>query len=102
MNKKSEEIGIKHDEGKLDFTLLPYDALCEVVKVLMYGARKYPTADNWRLIKDEPRKRYNKAALRHVFSEVDGETIDKESGLYHLAHAVCCNLFALHFAIKEK
>lgn len=92
--------GVKYDDGKLDFTLLPYDALAETVKVLMYGANKYPEADNWKRV-SEPRKRYNKAALRHLFSEVNGETMDPESNLYHLAHAVCSNLFALHFAIEK-
>lgn len=92
--------GVKYDDGKLDYTLLPYEALQEVVKVLMYGAKKYPEADNWKRVSD-PRKRYNKAAFRHLFSEVNGETLDKESGLYHLAHAVCSNLFALHFAIQK-
>lgn len=91
--------GIKYDDEKLDFTLLPYDSLCEVVKVLMHGAKKYDR-DNWYKVEDG-RFRYNKAALRHTFSEVDGETIDPESNLYHLAHAVCSSLFALHFAIEE-
>ena len=92
--------GVKYDDEKLDFTLLPYDSLCEVVKVLMYGAKKYPEADNWKRVGDA-RKRYNKAALRHTLSEVSGETIDPESKLYHLAHAVCSNMFALSFALKE-
>ena len=92
--------GVKHDDGKLDYTLLPYEALQEVVKVLMYGAQKYPEADNWKRVED-PRKRYNKAAFRHLFAEVNNEALDKESGLYHLAHAICSNLFALHFAIKD-
>jgi len=93
--------GVKYDDKKLDYTLLPKSALDEVVKVLMYGARKYPEANNWKKVSDA-RNRYNKAALRHLFSEVDGEEIDPESNLFHLAHAVCSNLFALHFAIKEE
>jgi len=93
--------GVKYDDEKLDYTLLPKSALDEVVKVLMYGAKKYPEANNWKKVSDA-RHRYNKAALRHTFSEVDGETKDPESKLYHLAHAVCSNLFALHFAIEEE
>jgi len=92
--------GVKYDDDKLDYTLLPKSALDEVVKVLMYGAKKYPERDNWKKVSDA-RNRYNKAALRHEFSEVDGETFDPESKLFHLAHAVCSNLFALHFAIEE-
>lgn len=33
--------GVKKDEGKLRWSLLPWDALEEVVKVLMFGADKY-------------------------------------------------------------
>ena len=92
--------GIKYDDKKLDYTLLPKSALDEVVKVLMYGAKKYPEPDNWLRVPDA-RNRYNKACLRHMFAEVDKETFDKESKLYHLAHAVASSLFALHFAIQE-
>lgn len=33
--------GVKKDEGKLRWSLLPWDAVEEVVKVLMFGANKY-------------------------------------------------------------
>ena len=93
--------GVKYDDKKLDYTLLPKSALDEVVKVLMYGARKYPEPDNWLRVPDA-RNRYNKACLRHMFAEVDKETFDKESKLYHLAHAVASSLFALYFAIEKE
>ena len=93
--------GVKYDEDKLDYTLLPKSGLDEVVRVLMYGAKKYPEPDNWKRVPDA-RNRYNRAIMRHMFSEIDGETIDKESNLYHLAHAACSALFALHYAVLEQ
>jgi hypothetical protein len=36
---------------------------------------------------------YYDAALRHLMAWFDGETIDPESGLSHLAHVMaCCNI----------
>jgi len=92
--------GVKYDQDKPDFTLLPYDSLVEVAKVLQYGADKYPEADNWKRV-DDALNRYKKANLRHSLQAVY-EDKDPESKLYHLAHAICCDLFALHFILEEK
>ena len=96
INNKSK--GVKYDSDKPDFTLLPYDSLVEVAKVLTYGANKYPEADNWKRV-DDALNRYKKANLRHSLQAIF-EDKDKESKLYHLAHAVCCDLFALHFILQ--
>lgn len=88
-----EEIGVKHDSGKPDYSLLPFHGLEEVVHVLTYGARKY-SRDNWRQV--EPHKeRYTAAALRHLTAYARGEVTDPESGLHHLAHAVTSLLYIL-------
>jgi hypothetical protein len=77
--------GTKQDNGKTDWTILPFAALEEVVKVLEYGAKKY-SRDNWKKV--TPENRYIKAAFRHLIAYVKGEEIDNESGLNHLAHCV--------------
>jgi probable DNA repair protein len=50
----------------------------------------------------EPRERYFSAAMRHLVAWKEGSTHDLESGLPHLAHAVCCLLFLLWFDEKER
>lgn len=84
--------GVKYDEDKLDYTLLPKESLDEVVKVLMYGAKKYER-DNWHRVPDGY-NRYVRACLRHIFQEANEEGLD-ESGYSHLAHAAASCLFAL-------
>lgn len=37
------------------------------------------------------------AAMRHLAARAEGVLVDEESGLPHLAHAVCSLLFAMHF-----
>jgi len=88
-------VGAKFDDGKLDWTLLPWDSLEEVVRVLEFGAKKY-SVDNWKKVPDG-RARYVRAAFRHLIASARGEEKDPESGLSHFAHGVCCLLFALHF-----
>ena len=90
--------GQKFDAGKLRWTLLPFKAVKEVVKVLELGAKKY-SVDNWKKISKE---RYKDALMRHVTSYLMGEKNDKESGLNHLAHAICCCLFIIWFDLKQE
>lgn len=102
--------GIKYDNGKLRWSLLPIKVMREVIKVLMHGAKKYKP-DNWKYV--EPwDKRYYNSTKRHLNDwwlgyKNDGDEIeDKEerkeaikkldkSGYHHLAHAICCLIFLL-------
>jgi hypothetical protein len=92
-NRKSAQVGRKFDAGKLDYTLVPFEALDEIVKVLMFGAQKYDR-DNWRHV-DDAAQRYAAAAFRHLTAHLKGENVDSETGVSHLAHAGCCILFML-------
>jgi Domain of unknown function (DUF5664) len=83
--------GRKFDGNKLEYGLLPPLALEETVKVLTFGAQKYER-DNWKRV-PESKRRYFDALQRHVWAWKQGEQIDPESGLHHLAHAMCCLMF---------
>lgn len=85
--------GRKDDQKKGRWDLLPWEALDEVVKVLTHGAERY-APENWRLVEGW-RWRYLAALLRHVTAWARGRKFDEDSGLPHLAHAICCGLFLL-------
>ena len=84
-------IGRKFDGDKSEYGLLPPYALEETVKVLTFGAQKYER-NNWIHVQDGKR-RYFDALQRHVWAWKKGEVNDPESGLHHLAHAMCCLMF---------
>ena len=84
--------GKKFDGGKPPVDLLPKKALIEIAKVLGFGAKKY---DPWNWKGGFKWSRLEAATLRHLFAYAEGEDIDAESGLPHLAHAGCCILFLL-------
>lgn len=90
-NPPPETAGRKFDGGKLEYGLLPPFALEEIVKVLTFGAQKYER-DNWQKVPDSKR-RYFDALQRHVWAWKRGEQFDPESGIHHLAHAMCCLMF---------
>lgn len=79
--------GLKYDSGKPDYTYLSKELLDGVAAVRAFGSQKY-SRDNWR--KGFVFSRSLAAALRHIFAFLSGEDNDKESGLCHLYHAVCC------------
>ena len=83
--------GRKFDGGKPEYGLLPPLALEETVKVLTFGAQKYER-DNWKKVPDSKR-RYFDAMERHIWAYKKGEQMDPESGIHHLAHAMCCLMF---------
>lgn len=84
--------GVKLDDGKARWDLLPFDALDDVAVVLKYGADKY-AARNWE--KGLAWGRLLAAALRHLAAWGRGQNNDPESGLPHLSHAACCVLMLL-------
>ena len=98
--KPSEATGVKYDSGKLQWTLLPFRAINEVLEVLAFGAKKY-AADNWKIV-PEARTRYVDAAFRHLTDWHLKERLDGETGKSHLAHAICCLLFLLWFEQEDR
>jgi hypothetical protein len=93
---------VKHDDGKPDWSLVPFESLEGMVKVLEFGAKKY---DNWNWTTNGgfPYMRVMRSCLRHLFAWSRGEDLDPESGLSHIHHAMCNLLFISHYiGNKEK
>jgi len=91
--------GLKFDEGKLRWDLIPWKNFEDVVRTISYGAVKYGS-NNWQDL-DDFKGRYFAAAMRHIMSWHAGEDVDEESGLPHLAHATCCLLFLMHGKVEN-
>ena len=87
--------GIKFDDDKPDYSLVPPNALEDTVKVLTIGAKKYDR-HNWKKL-DNINDRYFAAAQRHMWALQKGETHDPETGIHHAAHSICCMMFLLEF-----
>lgn len=91
--------GLKFDGEKIPLQLIPGNALLEVGKVLRYGAGKY-AAHNWR--NGLAYSRLMGACLRHATAFNEGEDLDPETQLSHIAHLACEALFLLEFVTKDR
>lgn len=87
--------GMKYDKHKPNLSLVfggfPR-ALLDVGEIGTFGARKY-TPDGWKYV-ENLQERYSSALLRHMFSILNHDEFDKETGRHHLAH-VAWNALAL-------
>jgi hypothetical protein len=90
--------GRKFDGGKPRYGLLPPLAMKATAEVLTFGAEKYEP-DNWKRV-PESKTRYFDALERHVWAWKMGEQTDPESGMHHLAHALCCLMFLYEHDVK--
>jgi hypothetical protein len=86
-------------DDKLRWELLPLNLIKEVVKVYHFGAKKY-APNTWQEL-ENGYDRYKAAMLRHIVAHEEGERIDKESKLPHLAHAAWNALAMLYYSLKE-
>lgn len=89
--------GVKFDDGKTRWSLLPFDAVAAVVYILEFGAAKYSDR-NWE--KGMDWGRLFDACLRHLTAWWGGEAIDPETGKSHLHHAACCILFLIAYELR--
>lgn len=104
--KREHELAIegkKYDEGKNRMGLVLQgfsNALWEVGRVGTFGGQKYDFG-NWQYL-ENAKERYFDALFRHLFLYMQGEEIDKESGLKHLSHALWNLTAVLEFIMREE
>jgi hypothetical protein len=94
--KSNPTEAIKFDDGKADWTLVPFESLEGMVKVLEFGAKKY-AGWNWTEGGGFKWTRVLASCFRHLFAWARGQDLDPESGLSHIYHAQCNLLFLAHY-----
>lgn len=92
---------VKYDAGKLRYDLVPVVAERQLASVITFGAQKY-WDHGWQQCEPEEEIRYYAALRRHLDAWRRGEQLDPETGLHHLAHALCNTAFLLWFADQRK
>ena len=88
--KFMNDLAARYNEGKPQWSLVDFESLVPMVRVLEYGADKYD-AHNWK--KGFPYTKLMESMLRHCFAYLEGEDKDPESGLDHVGHILCNAMF---------
>ena len=92
--KKTSKKGLRYNKGKLKWSLVHWESMEPMVEVLEFGAKKY-AAHNWKNGFDKTE--ILESMMRHLTALMDGENIDKESGLPHMGHIQCNTMFYNYF-----
>jgi len=95
---EDSDTGLRYNEGKLPYDLIPFEAEEGLARVLAHGAKKY-AARNWEKGMDWSIP-YG-AMRRHLAAWWNGEKTDKESGLSHMAHVLCNAAFLITYEERE-
>lgn len=97
-NIQQDNGGLRYNDGKVRFDLLPPEALWELANLYTKGAIKYADR-NW-----ERGMSWGKcfaSMMRHAWSFWRGEEIDEETGVHHMI-AVAWNAFAIYtYSIRK-
>jgi hypothetical protein len=100
---RNEKGGLKFSKHKVRPSLTPVESSWECSKALTFGCNKYTRdgidgAENWKL--NDPRE-YVDAFERHVAEWKMGRTVDPESGVHPLGHALASLHFVLWFELQK-
>jgi len=99
MPNLKRDYSAKSDQGKTDWSLLPWRAVEKAAEIMTQavtpkeeGGKGYGIA-SWKTVAGGYH-RYSAALIRHFIRRfVYDEIIDEESGLPHMAHAICNCMF---------
>jgi len=91
--------GDRFNEGKPRWSLVHYESLVPMIRVLEYGSKKY-SRENWK--KGLDLKEILESMQRHLAALMDGEEVDSESGIEHMGHIQCNALFYNYHSKKLK
>ena len=100
---ENNQQGIKYDDNKLQYSLIPALALEALARNLTAGLSKYPR-DNWKKV-ENAEDRYMDALYRHLEAHRKGEVYDSESSVSDMPHmaAVAVNaMFLLEFLLNKE
>lgn len=100
---ESKSSGVKYDDSKIQYTLVPSYALEAIAKNLTAGLIKYKERDNWQKVPNAT-DRYLNALYRHLEAHRRGEIYDTDNADPTTTHmsAVAVNaMFILEFMLNE-
>lgn len=99
MYEKKNHEGLKHDQDKLRFDLIPVKPLENLAEVYTIGAKKYAPR-NWE--KGISWGRIFAAMMRHAWAWWRGEKYDPVDGQHHLASVAWCAFALMEYENTHK
>ena len=96
---KDLTVGIKYDEDKPRYDLIPPEALDGLARLFGMGAKKYSDR-NWEL--GMGWSRIFAAMMRHAWKWFRGEAYDEQDGQHHLLSVIFCAMALYTYSVRNK
>ena len=96
---EEDKVATRYDEEKPMMALVDSYAHTELARVLTFGASKYDR-ENWR--KGMQWSRCISSLERHIAAFKMGQDVDPETGINHMAHAMCNAMFLVWYSEHRK
>ena len=97
--KQEADKALRYNEGKPKWSLVHYESLIPMIRVLEFGALKYAPR-NW--MKPMNETEILESMQRHLAALMDGEEFDQESGISHMGHIQANAMFYNYHHNKNK
>ena len=100
MTREHKEVitdGLKHDEGKLRYDLIPIEILKALAEIYTYGLKDH-TENSWKKVK---KSRYVAAFFRHFGEMRSGNIYDDDSNHEHSKHMLWNAATICYLDLKE-
>lgn len=94
---ENSEKAIRYNSGKPRWSLVHFESLEPMVRVLEYGENKY---SDFQWMKGLSHRQVAESLFRHLTAYLDGEDKDNESGEHHVGH-ILSNAMFLSYNIKH-
>lgn len=98
-DEEKQVLADRFNAGKLQWSMVDFKSLEDMVRVLEFGAKKY-SRNNWK--KGLKTTEIVDSMLRHIYAYLDGEDVDPESGINHTGHIMCNAMFLSHMHLFRK
>lgn len=96
---ENRDKALRYNEGKPKWSLVHYESMIPMIRVLEFGALKYAPR-NW--MKPMNETEILESMQRHLAALMDGEEFDQESGISHMGHIQCNAMFYNYHHNKNK
>lgn len=92
---KVNDKALRYNDGKPQWSLVDFDSLEPLVRVLEYGAKKY-SKNNWK--KGLDKQQILESLMRHLIKLMNNELVDEESQEQHIGHILANAMFYSYFS----
>ncbi len=103
---EDSKLAVRHNEGKTNFVLIPWEWLQVLAEIFTFGAKKYAPRNWQKSLNTQDHDKFCEdrldSTMRHMVAHMRGERLDPESGRPHTDHSAWNLLCVMWYNMNDK